>query len=524
MRHLVVPALVFASCATPTSRPVSMPSFEPGDPIAAPDGPGVAVATDATGWRTATQSPDRRKRGRRQRATPPTRPVRNLMDLITFEEAVEGVTQPVTSTRHRAGIDGRSSVIARFDGKALAKYVAESTAATPATANEEVLATAVAELAEALSFKENRISSSKKSDVIALLFEVHAAENKAVADDAKSRRDAVDDLTIGLSEQENKKQFFADAIEYLENVAERQTKRLVEDLKARSANPLKLSVWAELRKFGKEKRERLPVQGYDTLNPLSKEPSPALPTELSNAQLQAYQKTVQSIKKAKQGSNPGDPKDGGDEEKPADDKGQDEEELKTNEGTESPKSPFTLPTNLQSQSLSTARDAVVDLSTAGAEDLDTLYVTFALVREGDGTPNNKTVVVERREKVFRVVRRGFYATLPLTTAFTKRTHTRNNFKTSPALSWNVHYRTEDYPYASGVAGVWDYISPGLGVHVTTTNYDNEDSGVGMGISLSLFNDWVQVGYGAAFNVNRDREYYWVGIGLYDVFQGISAQD
>ena len=67
--------------------------------------------------------------------------------------------------------------------------------------------------------------------------------------------------------------------------------------------------------------------------------------------------------------------------------------------------------------------------------------------------------------------------------------------------------------ASRRSGFWNNVlTPGIGANLSALDFDKDGTPeLGAAVTLALFRDFVQVGYG--YNVFRDRGYFFFGVGL-----------
>jgi hypothetical protein len=92
-----------------------------------------------------------------------------------------------------------------------------------------------------------------------------------------------------------------------------------------------------------------------------------------------------------------------------------------------------------------------------------------------------------------------------------------NFKTNVAVSLEWHYFSRENP-----RGFWNGLDPGVGLHAASLNQNPDESvEFGAGINFSLFKGLLRFGYGYNLSVKQDREYYWVGFGLFSLLNQLS---
>jgi hypothetical protein len=92
-----------------------------------------------------------------------------------------------------------------------------------------------------------------------------------------------------------------------------------------------------------------------------------------------------------------------------------------------------------------------------------------------------------------------------------------NFKTNVAVSLEWHYFDRDKP-----RGFWNGLDPGVGLHAASLNQNPDESiEFGAGVNFSLFKGLLRFGYGYNLSVKQDRQYYWVGFGLFSLLNQLS---
>jgi len=92
------------------------------------------------------------------------------------------------------------------------------------------------------------------------------------------------------------------------------------------------------------------------------------------------------------------------------------------------------------------------------------------------------------------------------------------FRFAPALGWMHHYRPR--PSANDFLQIVGAFQPALGMHSTFLNFDNE-SGIGLGGTLSFWNDRLQFGLGYNLSASSSDEgeiYYFIGSDLIGLLQ------
>ena len=94
------------------------------------------------------------------------------------------------------------------------------------------------------------------------------------------------------------------------------------------------------------------------------------------------------------------------------------------------------------------------------------------------------------------------------------------FTPTTSLSWVLHYKDRDPD--NWLEQINQTIKPGLGLN--SIIYTDEGSmKFGLGLTLSLFNDNLQLGGGINLQEEDSRRYYFVGCSLLDIFKNIKNQ-
>lgn len=178
-----------------------------------------------------------------------------------------------------------------------------------------------------------------------------------------------------------------------------------------------------------------------------------------------------------------------------------------------------LDPNVLSRGLDQIVDADVLVGDTPADRGDQVVVFVELVRAAEG--GEEEAVLWSRRKL-QVVRRGLSDTVDAHLIFANRSSepggdvSETNFEASPSASWTLHDRMlEDRPDAESWASAWNTIDPGLGINVAALSFEDSVE-VGAGAHVSFFGDLVQAGYGWNLNVDDDRGYWSLGIGLVEL--------
>jgi hypothetical protein len=161
------------------------------------------------------------------------------------------------------------------------------------------------------------------------------------------------------------------------------------------------------------------------------------------------------------------------------------------------------------------QDTAIDLKRLPLKDGDSV-----LLRATYKKPGHKAVVSEPK---FEITHYGWYAKLSPSVVLVKPTELESgneSYRFAPALGWMHHYRPR--PSDKGVASFLRPMEMSFGLHSIFLNFDDE-SGIGLGATLSFWNDRLQ--FGAGYNLSADaddngRYYYYVGSDLIGLLQTV----
>jgi len=90
-----------------------------------------------------------------------------------------------------------------------------------------------------------------------------------------------------------------------------------------------------------------------------------------------------------------------------------------------------------------------------------------------------------------------------------------------AIGGEYHYRIRE---PNDVGAVWNFLDLGLGLHAASLDQGDENVEFGLGLQASVFGGLITGGYGWNLSVSDDREYFYIGIDLFDLLlQGSKVQ-
>jgi len=140
---------------------------------------------------------------------------------------------------------------------------------------------------------------------------------------------------------------------------------------------------------------------------------------------------------------------------------------------------------------------------------------------------------------FSIDRTDYSLKLSGNVIFVNQIGTRNNSfapAASAAISLHYHPRTElKSESAASFWSTWNTIDPAVGLNLAALNLNNATTNgksasntssgssgvqVGMGGQLSFYHDIFQVGYGADLQTNKNRQYWYVGISVFDTLNKV----
>ena len=120
------------------------------------------------------------------------------------------------------------------------------------------------------------------------------------------------------------------------------------------------------------------------------------------------------------------------------------------------------------------------------------------------------------EWTFRLEKLGISSRFAAGLGFAGRVFGKQNdqaLRPVPVLAWVLRQRTRG---ESGKGRLWNFLDLSPGVHVVTLSGTSQAVQFGAGLSLNLFQDFLQFGVGRKLQPeNADDRYYWYfGLGLF----------
>jgi hypothetical protein len=164
-----------------------------------------------------------------------------------------------------------------------------------------------------------------------------------------------------------------------------------------------------------------------------------------------------------------------------------------------------------------------ELSIGGSPaDRDDRVVLFVELLRTEGTTD---VVAAGHEQEIAVERIGLNGRVGAHVVFAKRHHEpgggvpETNFEAAPAASWTLHLRARGDGF---FPSFWNTVDPGLGLNVAALQFENDGVEIGAGPHVTILGDLLQAGYAWNLNVDEDRGYFFVGIGLTELLNVASV--
>jgi hypothetical protein len=161
------------------------------------------------------------------------------------------------------------------------------------------------------------------------------------------------------------------------------------------------------------------------------------------------------------------------------------------------------------------QDTTINLKKVPAQDRDSILLRATLFE-----PGRTTTVSDAR---FEITHYGWHAKLSPSVVLVKPNELESgnsNFQFAPALGWMHHYRPR--PSATGFKAAFRPLQFSAGLHSIFLNFGDK-SGIGLGGTISLWNDRLQLGVGYNLSADSKEEgsiYYFVGSDLIGLLQTI----
>jgi hypothetical protein len=166
--------------------------------------------------------------------------------------------------------------------------------------------------------------------------------------------------------------------------------------------------------------------------------------------------------------------------------------------------------NLTPRAAATAPETEIQITKAGGDRTDgDLLVLRADLLNPDQTGAGSY------EWTFRLEKLGLSSRFAAGVAFTGRLGPRADdaLRPAPVLAWVLRNRTRG---ESGWGRAWNALDISLGMHIMTLSSETQAVQFGTGLSLNLFQDFLQFGLGRKLQPENadDRWYWYFGLGLF----------
>ncbi len=166
---------------------------------------------------------------------------------------------------------------------------------------------------------------------------------------------------------------------------------------------------------------------------------------------------------------------------------------------------------------------IIDLTTASLVlgDEITTRVRFLETEENVPIDRARTLHEENFKSTTKLT--GFHRTISGELIFARAetgTADAKSWKPNVAAVANWQYYLRD-PTPAGE--FWNGLGLGVGGHVAGLDQGDDSVELGLGFNVSMFNGFVTAGYGWNLSVDRNREYYFVGLDLIKTFNELASR-
>ncbi len=172
-------------------------------------------------------------------------------------------------------------------------------------------------------------------------------------------------------------------------------------------------------------------------------------------------------------------------------------------------SPLAVADKIKEVSISNLQSTSIDIQRTERKENDIFNLYLQLERKG--------TIISNEQYSFKVRKYGMHSKWVGDLVFAKG-NWQEYFQPVTAVSWVIHYkpRQHDNTYSFGNEAL-QLLNPSLGLNATMFLSDG-DMEYGLGVTMTLFDDILQVGYG--YNLSKDckdgQGYYFIGTSLFDL--------
>lgn len=162
----------------------------------------------------------------------------------------------------------------------------------------------------------------------------------------------------------------------------------------------------------------------------------------------------------------------------------------------------------------------IHIDNTPADRRDTIQVTAEIL--------SQETVLSRENWNFPVERFGLNSAFSTQVIFANRIGDGNlgdpsvRYQAAPAVSWMLHYNVRTEPSGDWGSHFWSFVNPGIGVNAAALRFNPSGVDFGVGGQVTLFNDILVAGYGYNFLADKDRKYFFIGIGLLEALDGVGT--
>jgi hypothetical protein len=175
-----------------------------------------------------------------------------------------------------------------------------------------------------------------------------------------------------------------------------------------------------------------------------------------------------------------------------------------------PGEPGTIP-----RPLDNLEDAILDLRRSGITVGDSVEVEVGFINKNSPNALPEKTIQYSGQAVLAGVHRQFSGDMIF--ARSVRGTGSDEFKPNVGVSAEWHSYDRSSP-----DGFWNWLDPGIGLHAANLDQSPDQTvELGAGVNMSLWGGLLRVGYGWNLSVNKDREYYYVGFGLFGLLNQLN---
>ena len=184
--------------------------------------------------------------------------------------------------------------------------------------------------------------------------------------------------------------------------------------------------------------------------------------------------------------------------------------------------------------LNTASETTINIQEAkGREEGDRIHLHTVIYKMKKGAGENDFVAdgnpVDEYNAYFELVKYGAYTSPGGGVVFVTKIKQMPgmapiNGQASPAVAWLLHYRPWPEDNESGYSAKINISIVGIGIHTVNLHFDTtKDIELGSGLTLTFFNDIIQLGYGRDLNSPDNLDYWYAGFKILNFGNGLGVK-